>query len=93
MPEQDLYVQTIRKSSAHLLDLLNDVLYFFLIKWQLVLHSHEFDLYASMTMWWICYRHWRQRRFTARRRSSDDDVPHYLVGMRYVPRRFSHQSR
>ncbi|WP_296404004.1 histidine kinase dimerization/phospho-acceptor domain-containing protein [Psychrobacter sp.] len=47
--EQDLYVQTIRKSSAHLLALVNDVLDFSKIEaGKLVLDRHEFSLYSTI---------------------------------------------
>ena len=47
--EQDLYVQTIRKSSAHLLALVNDVLDFSKIEaGKLVLDKHEFSLYSAI---------------------------------------------
>ncbi|PNK60369.1 histidine kinase dimerization/phospho-acceptor domain-containing protein [Psychrobacter sp. FDAARGOS_221] len=47
--EQDLYVQTIRKSSAHLLALVNDVLDFSKIEaGKLILDKHEFSLYSAI---------------------------------------------
>lgn len=47
--EQDMYVQTIRKSSAHLLALVNDVLDFSKIEaGKLVLDKHEFSLYSAI---------------------------------------------
>lgn len=79
--EQDLYVQTIRKSSAHLLALVNDVLDFSKIEaGKLVLDSHEFDLYASiydvvdMLSPLAAEKGLRLAVFFY------DDVPHYLVG-------------
>ena len=79
--EQDLYVQTIRKSSAHLLALVNDVLDFSKIEaGKLVLDSHEFDLYASiydvvdMLSPLAAEKDLRLAVFFY------DDVPHYLVG-------------
>lgn len=79
--EQDLYVQTIRKSSAHLLALVNDVLDFSKIEaGKLVLDSHEFDLYASiydvvdMLSPLAAEKDLRLSVFFY------DDVPHYLVG-------------
>lgn len=79
--EQDLYVQTIRKSSAHLLALVNDVLDFSKIEaGKLVLDSHEFDLYASiydvvdMLSPLAAEKDLRLAVFFY------DDVPHYLIG-------------
>lgn len=47
--EQNLYVQTIKKSSAHLLALVNDVLDFSKIEAKkLILEHHQFDLYATI---------------------------------------------
>lgn len=47
--QQTLYVQTIKKSSAHLLALVNDVLDFSKIDaGKLILEHHEFDLYSSI---------------------------------------------
>lgn len=47
--EQNLYVQTIKKSSAHLLALVNDVLDFSKIEaGKLALDNHEFDLYDAV---------------------------------------------
>lgn len=47
--QQNLYVQTIKKSSAHLLALVNDVLDFSKIEAKkLVLEHHQFDLYATV---------------------------------------------
>lgn len=80
-PEQNLYVQTIRKSSAHLLALVNDVLDFSKIEaGKLVLDRHEFDLYAciydvvDMLSPLAAEKDLRLAIFFY------DDVPRYLVG-------------
>ena len=47
--QQTLYIQTIKKSSAHLLALVNDVLDFSKIDaGKLILENHEFDLHSSI---------------------------------------------
>lgn len=47
--EQNLYVQTIKKSSAHLLAVVNDVLDFSKIEaGKLALDRHDFDLYSAV---------------------------------------------
>ena len=53
--DQNLYLQTIRKSSAHLLALINDVLDFSKIDaGKLELDTATFDLEEAILMLWIC---------------------------------------
>lgn len=80
-PDQNLYVQTIRKSSAHLLALVNDVLDFSKIEaGKLLLEQHEFDLYASiydvvdMLSPLAAEKHLRLAVFFY------DDVPRFVLG-------------
>lgn len=79
--EQDLYVQTIRKSSAHLLALVNDVLDFSKIEaGKLVLDRHEFDLYSCIYDVVDMLSPLAAEKDLQLAVFFYDDVPRYLVG-------------